>query len=235
MTIDAIHHDTLALAMHAVAGELGTIRRDARAEAGARYTYASLSALLDAVRPALWRHGLSLRHTTRWLDLASGWRAVEVESTIEHAATGAEVSAAVAMPPAGPTRRDGQSVLAPPQEAGIAISYARRYGILCLLGLATDDEGGAAPAAATRGPQPVAHDDPRTAALAELGSRIGSDVVRARLDALAAGDAAACPGVPPARVAALAGGMGGDRRGWRGLPDDGFAALIDAIDQQWEG
>jgi hypothetical protein len=93
-----------------------------------RSRYVSLHALLEAVLPALNRHGLVLVQPISSLG---------VETRIVHAESGMEVSAIT------PLALNGQDT---PQAQGSAITYARRYGIMSMLGLVADedDDGNAA-------------------------------------------------------------------------------------------
>ena len=210
---------TLYTSLHAAMGQLGAIGKDAKSE---KHRYATLGAVLDAVRPVLWTAGLVLSQDTE-----TGEYGVTVHTHIIHAATGERLTTSVCCPPSSPQRKDGTDVLPPTQAVGVAISYARRYGLLCVLGLATEDYEGAAPASV------AAPADPRTAALDALGDRIGSDVARQRIARIASGDPADCPGVQVNTVRKLSEAMGGNAKGWRDLRDEGFAALLDAVGQQW--
>lgn len=91
-----------------------------------RYKFAPLNVVLDAVRPALRDNGLALSQSP---STAQG-----VTTTLFHI-SGQWISfAPLLIHPAGGT----------PQNVGSAISYARRYSILSILGLATEDDDGAA-------------------------------------------------------------------------------------------
>jgi len=100
------------------------------------YTYADLADVLDAAVPALCKEGLLLVQTPQVTE-----RHVCVETVLLHVSTqwiGCELS----LPLAG----DGA------QAIGSALTYARRYSALCLLGLmpAGEDDDGAAAAARAR-------------------------------------------------------------------------------------
>ena len=224
-----------------VQGELGAIARDSHATAGATYSYASLGAVLAAVRPALGRAGLVLtQDTTARPEIGL----VEVTTHIVHAASGERVTATVAAAPASPTRRDGTAVLAEPQQVGVAISYARRYGLLCILGLATEDSDGAASSrhqrhtpAAPETPADVLA--PRKAAFQALAARVTRPEVERRLGVVAAtgSDPDATPEMDrlaPVRER-LGAAMGGNPAAWRKLTDGEFAELVNALDKWPEG
>lgn len=229
--------DGLWPALLQVQGDLGGIRKDAQ---GNGYRFASLTAVLDAARPALHRAGLVLtQDTTARPELGL----VEVLTHLVHAATGERTTTTVAVAPSGPTRKDGTAILSEPQQIGVAITYGRRYGILCALGLATEDSDGAAPAdrPPRQDPQPDAPPAtpdaalaPRLAALAALASRIGSrDEVTRRLGVIAAGDDGDDANAP--RRTRLAVALAGEPTAWRALPDAAFAAMIECMSDWPEG
>lgn len=92
--------------------------------------YADLSAVRDAVTPALSKNGLSVTHQTGWRD-----GAFVLITTLHHEA-GGELESLYPLPLL-PDR---------PQQMGSAISYARRYCLAALTGIASDedDDGNAA-------------------------------------------------------------------------------------------
>lgn len=121
--------DQLAPALVAALGELEDVPRGRTANVGTyNYRYADLGAVLGAVRPVLARHGLCLSQTPEVDD-----GAVVVATTIWHA-SGQWLAAPPLRLPAGDTA----------QSVGSAITYARRYTALAVLGMATEDDDGAA-------------------------------------------------------------------------------------------
>lgn len=215
-------------AMLAVMGELGAVAKDAQADSGTRHRYASLGAVLDAARPVLWRHGIVLTQDTR-----TEGGLVAVDTHLVYAASGERVCSTVAVPPSSPTRKDGTPVLTEPQAVGVAITYARRYGILCALGLATEDSDGVAPADAGRRESPQqAAPSPRRAALEALRQRLHLDgeTMRQRLTDIAAGSVPYAAGETVRTIERLAEAMGGDPRGYDALPEAGFRALLDLLE-----
>lgn len=92
---------------------------------GARGKYAPLDAVLGAIVPALNNHGLVLSQPTK-ID----GDALIVETRIIHAATGECMSCVY------PVAQLGK----PHQETGAALSYAKRYSVLSLCGVAPENE-----------------------------------------------------------------------------------------------
>ncbi len=89
--------------------------------------YAPLDAIVDATRPVLLKHGLAISQTPLYMEGSAG-----VETTILHTA-GHSTTTTLLLP------LKDQS----PQGVGGAITYARRYALAAVLGLATeeDDDG----------------------------------------------------------------------------------------------
>lgn len=88
------------------------------------YKYASLSAVMDAIRPVLAKNGLSLVHRTHMKG-----EIIMLESNLVHE-SGQMVDTIL---PVGPYDMK-------PQVMGSALSYAKRYSTLNLLALAPDDD-----------------------------------------------------------------------------------------------
>ena len=107
---------------------------DAKVEAGPiRYKYASLAQVLDEVRPKLRANGLVLSQAPT---------EIGVFTTIFHESGQWITFPPLHIEPAGKT----------PQNVGSAISYARRYSILSICNLATEDDDGRAAAVAATPP-----------------------------------------------------------------------------------
>lgn len=108
-----------------------------------RSRYADLATVLKTVRPVLAKHGIALVQCTQVdgerlvLVTRLMWRGEEIESTY----------------PVEPVKRD-------PQGYGSALTYARRYALQALVGVAADedDDGNAASAAPSK-PSAPAHDE----------------------------------------------------------------------------
>jgi hypothetical protein len=115
-----------------------------------RSKYADLAAVWDAIREPLAKYGLAVVQVPRLIAGGENSWLVEVESTLLHA-TGQFVGDTLALPL---TRVDAQGV-------GSAITYARRYALMALVGVAPEDDDGEAavgterPPAAKRAPAEV--------------------------------------------------------------------------------
>lgn len=128
MTTEAPKHATLIEALIAAQSEYPGIPREAEGQArGGKYRYATLAAVLEAVVPALNRHGIALIQSTSFEG-----ESLTLHTILRHT-SGQEVASVIPLP-------------APQswQEWGIALTYARRYTITALAGVAPeDDEDGA--------------------------------------------------------------------------------------------
>jgi hypothetical protein len=116
----------------------------AQVGAGRTYTYANLTAVLEAVQPALIANGLLL------------WQAVDAESSclitrLSHVSgQWVEATYPLAMDQA-------------PQQLGSAVTYGRRYSLLALLSLGVEDDDAAAAEAAKPAAKPAAKKKPAPA------------------------------------------------------------------------
>ncbi len=123
--------------------------------------YADLGSVVDAIKPALVKHGLFFSQLTH--DAADG---VCVETIVCHA-SGEQMSFGRLHVPA--TKRDAQGY-------GSALTYARRYSLMAAFGVpAEDDDGNAAER------RPPANDgakisDVQVRALQDLASEVGADL-----------------------------------------------------------
>jgi hypothetical protein len=117
---------TLAEALLAVQSELPTaIHKDAE-NPHFRSRYVTLDGLLAVTRPALNKHGIVLM---QWPERADDGELV-LTTRLTHAAAGeSHETSMVLLPPKGD-----------PQGQGSAITYARRYSLMAILGLAADDD-----------------------------------------------------------------------------------------------
>jgi hypothetical protein len=107
--------------------EMEDVVKRNKVEAGPmRYTYADLADVLTEARPKLRKHGLALSQTA---STDHG-----VTTSLFHKSGQWIRFAPLKLVPAGGT----------PQHVGSAITYARRYSILAVLGLATEDDDGRA-------------------------------------------------------------------------------------------
>lgn len=121
---------SLAPALVKASAELKAVGKD-RTNPHFKSTYASLDAIMEAVRPVLAKHGLTLVQGASMPHSDESGRLVgfTVETLLLHA-SGEFVSSAVVMPLGK----------ADPQGAGAAMSYGRRYGVSAILSLATEDD-----------------------------------------------------------------------------------------------
>jgi hypothetical protein len=112
-----------ASALVAAIGELSNVAKTA-ANPYFKSKYAPLDAIIDATRPILLKHGLAISQTPLFLDGTAG-----VETTIIHVA-GHSTTTTLLLP------LKDQS----PQGVGGAITYARRYALAAVLGIASEDD-----------------------------------------------------------------------------------------------
>ena len=126
--------------------------------------YADLASVVEAIRAPLSKNGLA--YVQRMLPSAG--ESVQVETVLMHA-SGEWISGTVALPV---SKKDAQGV-------GSAITYARRYGLSAIVGVAPEDDDGnaaaqAAPESRRENPMmPTAIDLPREMVMvrdAEFGS-----------------------------------------------------------------
>lgn len=116
-------------ALVALQSELKTIPHNRNVEvkmkAGGKYTYryTTFDAMLDEIRPLLVKHGFSLTNSTS-VDGGSLFLQVVLEYK-----DGAQRTTTLPVP-----------VTADPRGLGANLSYMRRYGAACLLGLAFEEE-----------------------------------------------------------------------------------------------
>jgi len=186
--------DQIAAALAKAQGEMGAAIKDkvadVRSEKGAyKYGYATLAAVLEACRAPLSKAGLAVFQT-----LGSGERSMVLTTTLVHT-SGQWVASEL---PVEPTQRT-------PQAMGSAITYARRYTLSTLVGVAPDDDDGAEasqPAAITREREqpsaaPAPDVDPIATALAsDFIRRAGEAAELAGIAAVAA-ECKASPTLPP--------------------------------------
>lgn len=139
-----------ATAFVAAQADMADITKGRTANTGTySYSYADLADVLGDSRPILTKHGLALSQA-----VVTNGRDVEVWTTILHTS--------------GQYRTDGPLAFnggSNPQQAGSAITYARRYSALASLGLASEDDDGAKaanePTASKRGkPAPKLEPEP---------------------------------------------------------------------------
>jgi hypothetical protein len=107
---------------------VATIRADARRGAEQTFRYAPLSSGLDIVRKTLSQHEIATVQTTS-IDEASG--IVRLSTVLAHA-SGEWIASDWPVCPIAETER--------PQRMGAALTYARRYSLFTLVGIAGEDD-----------------------------------------------------------------------------------------------
>jgi len=112
-----------AQALVAAIGELSNVPKTA-SNPYFKSKYAPLDAIVEATRPVLAKHGLAIQQQPLFMDGTAG-----VETTILHK-SGHSTTTTLLLP------LKDQS----PQGVGSAITYARRYALASVLGLATEDD-----------------------------------------------------------------------------------------------
>lgn len=117
---------TLYAALAAAQGDFNVIVKN-RVNPAFHSRYADIEAILQAVRPALNKHGLFLSQT-----VTTDTGNVSVETVIMHE-SGDCLRSGVTQIPIGPNKNMAQA-------AGSAITYARRYSLAAFLGVSADDD-----------------------------------------------------------------------------------------------
>ena len=139
-----IDHKNIHMALAAAQAVMGKAAKGAENPAfkrdGTALRYADLASVMDACMPALSANGISVMQPTGHDDGGHYCRTV-----LTHGAS--ETSVECRVPLFGVTA---------PQPYGSAVTYARRYGLMCMAGIAPDDEddGNAAQGAAKNDPPP---------------------------------------------------------------------------------
>lgn len=146
--------ETLATALAAFQAELPRVGKGNTADAGTyKYKYADLADVSSAVLPLLGKHGLSFSAKP----MLDGDGKFVLEYTLRHSSG----------------EQDGGRYPLPtgkPQDVGSAITYARRYALQCMTGVApdADDDGASAPDVPDHRWDPMEQDVLRTAWQAEI-------------------------------------------------------------------
>jgi hypothetical protein len=146
---------SLAAALVGAQAEMPNVPKSTKGQVGnAVRFYADLATVVETVQPILAKHGLAYVQMPA-NDGATG--TVTVTTRLIHK-SGEWLEDALAMP----TGNGGA------QQVGSAITYARRYSLMAVLGLAPEDDDGHAAQVAHRAPQP-ARQQSRPAPVAEYG------------------------------------------------------------------
>lgn len=154
--------NALYTALLAAQRAMGPVKKDANNPAF-RTKYATLQSVLETIEEPLWANGLVLLQR-----FESGEGGPVLITEIVHAATGDRISSALPIVSKDPTD---------PQKLGGAITYARRYSLLALLGLAPEDDDGNSAAqprqrvAAPQSPAPRRAEAPAPAQRAESATQ----------------------------------------------------------------
>lgn len=114
----------MGAAIVAAMNELGHVTKDGTGNYG---RHATIGSVLDAVKPVLAAHGLAVVQSFALSD--PGF--VTVDTTLVHTTGEAMNCGGLRMPAPND-----------PQKVGGAISYARRYALMTVLGLAAEDDDG---------------------------------------------------------------------------------------------
>jgi hypothetical protein len=119
--------DAIVPALFQFQGEVGPLIKESDNEYF-HTKYADLAAVLDVVKPALKEAQMLLVQGAS----TTGGDCVNVETTIFHVPSLQWVRSILTLKPEKPT----------PQGCGSAITYARRYGLLAMCGIAAEDDDG---------------------------------------------------------------------------------------------
>src|SRR3984957_17817575 len=107
---------------------IATIRSPNPRESDRTFRYAALSAGLDIVRKSLGRHEIALMQTTA-IDVEAGW--IRLTTVLAHA-SGEWLSSEWPV--------CSLSETGAPRRMGAALTYARRYALFTLVGIAGEDD-----------------------------------------------------------------------------------------------
>jgi hypothetical protein len=158
----------MGAAIVAAYSELGHVAKDATGHHGG---YATIGSVLDTVKPILKKHGLAVLQMCG--DSEPGF--VTVTTLLVHESGEFQADAGLRMPAPND-----------PQKVGSAISYARRYGLMTMMGLAAlDDDGQSASDAIRKENEPHPLSERVTAVVADM--RGLSDTKKEELKAWADG------------------------------------------------
>jgi ERF superfamily. len=162
-TAETQYYNGIAPALVAFQRSIPKVAKDATAKAGAySYDYATLDRLVEVIFPKLTEVGLAYTAVPDLTELGFGLRAKLLHES------GEEISGFY---PLGNPNNPAQAI-------GSAISYARRYALLSLTGVAPageDDDGASASAAQASAPQQEEAKQPTSSAAAlraEMGELI---------------------------------------------------------------
>jgi hypothetical protein len=115
------------------------VKRKTGQAAGATYRYAELSDVIEMVRPILHAHGLAFQSIN-----SPHPNGALVRTRLIHESGETMESDGTFIPISDVRKRDGSVIPAGAQQAGSAYTYSRRYDLIAMLGIAADDDDGAA-------------------------------------------------------------------------------------------
>lgn len=127
-------HANVYAALAAAQAEMGAALKDS-VNPAFKSKYADLAAVIEAVRGPLTRHGISFFQPMTEGEFGRG-----VKTILSHGATDTHIECTV---PLIVGKGDMQGL-------GSAITYARRYGLMAMAGIAADDDDGNAAAASVQ-------------------------------------------------------------------------------------
>lgn len=128
-------------ALAAAQAEMGAALKDS-VNPAFKSKYADLASVIEAVRGPLTRHGISYHQPMVESEFGRG-----VKTVLSHGESGTHIECVV---PIIAGKNDMQGL-------GSAITYARRYGLMAMAGIAPDDDDGNAAAASVSPAQSVAN------------------------------------------------------------------------------
>lgn len=153
---------TLAFAMSEAFGAIQAATKDSR-NPHYKSKYADLSAVIDAIKPALVDRQLFFTQRTEPVE-----RGVQVETVLHHA-NGEEMSLGKLFVPAN--KQDAQGF-------GSALTYARRYALVTAFGVPVEDDDGEAARKAPAEKRAVSLKDETWAELVQLIGATGTDAAK---------------------------------------------------------
>lgn len=133
-------HANIAAAFVAAQAQMTHVVKKKTGQAqGATYRYAELSDVIEMARPILHAHGLAFQSINS--PAADG---VIVRTRLIHESGETMESDGTFVPLNDIRKKDGSVIPAGAQQAGSAYTYSRRYDLIAMLGIAADDDDGAA-------------------------------------------------------------------------------------------
>lgn len=125
----------LAAALSKLQNEIQNVHKD---KSGYGYKYTELSTILDLVRPLLSKYDLAVSQLCS--SDPSSLEIVGVETVLMHS-SGQYISSTLYMRVDNPVGKSGKASMSTAQASGSVITYARRYALAAILGIAqTDDD-----------------------------------------------------------------------------------------------